>query len=155
MRARLPRMKSASSLFFSSFLAFFAQASNSVQITTLNGELVDVSSSEVYKAAQKLKGFSTNYDKVYLNDDGSVSIVNPKVSFENVKYLFSYSSNPYAICARYGYMTVTQVENQEGASIGTAIYKSPDGVGASAVVGVNKSIGKYYIAKISCKTPIY
>lgn len=146
--------KALTATIFTLFISF-AHASDFVQVTTRDGALVEVSRSEIYKASQKLKGFSTNYEKIYLNDDGSVTIVNPKIKFENQNYLFSYSSNPYAVCARYGYMTVAQVKNQEGAALGTAIYKSPDGEGAASVVGVNKITGKYYIAKISCKTSLY
>jgi hypothetical protein len=85
---------------------FAEPTTHSVQ--TVEGQVVQVTTTELLKSLNAGQGFSKNYAEAVMNDDGTVSLLQPRVKFSGQDYRISnYNGSDYSsllgICLLYGF----------------------------------------------------
>ena len=85
-----------------------------ILVKTESGDLVQVSLPEFERAYNQVKARAGKlFEKIFINGDGSVSIIEPRFLFKNKNYFFSYaykqsydsisSENKLGVCQHFGY----------------------------------------------------
>lgn len=110
---------------------------STIKLKTITGEEVEVMTTELVKALNGTRNASQNFEHATVNDDGSISLLKPRVKFSGYNYPIAYrgyyrddgSSSADGICRLYGFKTASAapIYNRNTSTITYAVVVSKDG----------------------------